>query len=510
MTSGVQRLSEKDGGREWLFVALCAVLGAALLSIRLSWQDYWWDEHVTLMFTRMGWRELMVDHWGTDTHRPVYYGLQKLWNTVFGESTVAVRSLAIALGVLMVPVFYLVARQIASSPMALIAVVLLISAPMFVYQGREVRMYSLANLALAGALWCAVVLANRARRDMQGASMHAGVADLWLWVGFATALALAFYAQALGIFVMTLFGMWILICVAFGILPLSMLWRALAALTLYILLILPALFPFFAHATGTIGETFWVPEPSASYIYGQTAAAYPYPKWSKPVVALMILWGLWSLRDRPHIAWLTGIMIIGLPLLVLGVSFFKPLYITRVIAWGSLVSVLVLAAGLVSLKPVLRWSGVVFLVVMQLMAFRDFLPTTPEQTDERQIAAQMQDFDPAQDVLILASQMLEPALRWHVPQALDGAAYGFIRGDDTNNVVGGALRSRFVPRADADEIALDGAGRLFVLSEPGKRRGRSEGSGDGVEPALRVVTQGRALERSLRVGVLQLDVYALD
>ena len=502
-------LARTDG----VIILAVMALGAGLLSIRLGWQDYWWDEHVTLMFTRAGWYELMVEHWGTDTHRPVYYGLQKAWNALFGDSTAAVRSLPIALSLLLVPLFYLTARRIAPGPFAAIAIILLISAPMFVYQGREVRMYCLANLAMAAALWCAVVLANRARRRMRGGadtSPDAGPSDRWLWAGVAAALALAFYAQALGLFVMTLFGLWILICVGLGVLPLRFLWQGLAAFAFYVLLILPALYPFFIHATGTVGGSFWVPEPSVRFIYDQTAAAYPYPKWSKPVVALMILWGLWSLRDRPHLAWLMGCMVIGLPLLVLGISFFKPLYLARVIAWGSIVSVLVLAAGLVRLPPVLRWGGVAFLVVNQLLAFQTFLPPAPERTPERQIAAELQDFDPGRDVLILGYQMLEPALRWHAPQAFEGAAYGFIYADHNRNVIDAAMRSAFVPRADAEQIALPQTGTLYVVREAELDPSRQVASEDDVTAALGVVTKGLDVARSVTAGPLQLDLYDLE
>ncbi|WP_299733762.1 hypothetical protein [uncultured Tateyamaria sp.] len=494
-------------GFEWALVALMMGLGAALLSFRLGWQDYWWDEHVTLMFTRAGWHELMIQHWGTDTHRPVYYGLQKLWNGAFGESTAAVRSLPIAITVLIVPFFFLTARRIAAGPLAAITVILLISAPMFVDQGREVRMYCLANLALAVALWLAVILASRARAGMQeGAHTPAPVG---LWAGFAAALAAAFYAQAMGLFVAALFGFWILICVALRVLPSRFLWQSLAALILYFILIIPALVPFFEHLTGTVGGSFWVPEPTPRFIYTQTAAAYPYPKWTKPIVALMILWGLWSLRGRPHIAWLLGMMVIGLPTLVLIVSFFKPLYLARVIAWGSIVSVLVLAAGLAPLRAPLRWGGVAFLVIAQLFAFRDFLPPEPERVPERDIADQMQDFDPAADVLVLGYQMMEPALRWHAPQAFDGAAYGFIYGDRNRNVIDAALRSVFVPRAEAGGIDPQGE-RLFVVYEDPVPAGRKAGPEDLVSDALEAVIGDRPLLRSFATQRIRLDVYDLS
>ena len=371
-------------------------------------------------------------------------------------------------------------------------------------------MYCLAHLALAVGLWCAVVLADRARAEQRGLPLPEGPGDRWLWALFAAALAVAFYAQALGVFVMTLFGLWVFVCVGSGLLPVRFLWQSLAALALYVVLILPALYPFFVHATGTVGGSFWVPEPSVRYIYDQTAAAYPYPKWSKPIVALMILWGLWSLRDRPHIAWLLGIMVIGLPLLVLGISFFKPLYMARVIAWGSVVSVLVLAAGLAPLRPVLRWGGVAFLVVSQLLAFQTVLPPAPERTAERTLAAEMQDFDPATDALVLGYQMLEPALRWHVPQAFDGAAYGFIYADHNRNVIDAALRSTFVPRAEADRIVLPRSGTLYVVREATLSPARQVPPEDDVTSALATVIADRAPQRTVTAGTLQLDVYSLD
>ncbi|MEM8633352.1 MAG: hypothetical protein AAGF33_00090 [Pseudomonadota bacterium] len=495
--------------KDWLIIFAVMACGAALLSFRLDWQDYWWDEHVTLMFTRAGWYELMIEHWGTDTHRPFYYGLQKLWNGVFGESIVGVRSLPIVLSLLIVPVFYSIGQRMGGGALALIVVVLLISTPMFVQYGREVRMYALAHLALAVALWCAVVLASRARAEQEGKPVSVGLGDRALWGLFAAALAVALYAQALGIFIVALFGLWILVCVGFGVLPLRFLWQSLAALTLYIVFILPALYPFFVHTTETIGGEFWVPEPSLHYIYGQTTGAYPYPKWSKPVVALLILWGLWSLRHRPHLAWLMGLMVIGLPLLVLGVSFFKPLYLTRVIAWGSLVSTLMLAAGLMALRPAWRWSGVAFLVVSQLLAAQTFLPSAPERSAERKIAAEMQDFDPTTDTLVLGFQFMEPAFRWHVPQAFEGAAYGFLHPNYSRKIINDALRSRLLQRSEADQIELSETGTLFVVHHmipPSKHQAVPE---DDVSETLATVIDGRIPHRTVTAGRLQLDIYKL-
>jgi uncharacterized membrane protein len=258
------------------------------------------------MFTRVGWRELLIDYWGVDTHRPVYYALQKGWNGLFGESVAAVRALPVVLTLLTVPVFFGIARQIDQGPIAALTVLLLVSTPAFVYQGREIRMYCLLNLALSVSLLLLMILATRARSEQSGISRKTALQ----WAGVSIALAVAFYAHAITAFVAVLLGLWIFLAVVFRLLPLSFLWQALIAGGLWGLLIAPALLPFFMHLGGTLGESFWIPDPSVEFIYGQTAAIYAYPKWGKLLVAILFLWGLWTLRRKPLFGLLLAIIVI--------------------------------------------------------------------------------------------------------------------------------------------------------------------------------------------------------
>ncbi|MEP3635618.1 MAG: glycosyltransferase family 39 protein [Paracoccaceae bacterium] len=487
-------------------LAAALVLGAGVLWFRLGWQSFWWDEHVTLMFTRLDWAALMVEHWGLDTHRPVYYGLQKLWIGLVGDNVAAVRSLQVVLILPVIAIFFAIGRRIGGPQMGWIAALLIGSAPMFLYQGRELRMYALVSLLLALALWIAVVLANRARAG------EAHKSTIPLWIAFTVLMAAAFYTQALAAFVALLFGLWILICCAFGILPLRFLGQALLAGVLYLVLLIPALQPFFAHATGTIGSNFWLPEPSLSYVYAQMATAYAYPKLMKPVIGLMLIWGFWSLRDRPHVFWLCVLMVIGLPALVIGISFWKPIFMAKVVAWGSLVSIFVLAAGLMALPRIARWGGVLVILVSQLMAAWSFYPAAPEQDPLAEIAAGLEGFDPSQDILVLGNQMQEPALRWYAPDVFAaGRIYGFTYGDWTQNVIDAALASTHVMRADAAPFAATDyseEARLWVFSETTRNpRGAPEDDTDG---ALQTLIQGRQASTSLRAGRFALHVYPLN
>lgn len=491
-------ISGADSG----IIVLAMALGAAVLGFRLGWQDYWWDEHVTLMFTRSGWRELLVEYWGLDTHRPVYYALQKAWNGIFGESVWAVRSLPVVITLLTVPVFSRIARQISPSPLATLTVLLLVSSPMFVYQGREIRMYCLMNLFLSLGLLFAVIIATEARADQPARGRRTAL----LWAGFAVTMAAAFYAQAIALFLAVLFGVWILAAVALRMFPVSVLWQALGAGVLYSILIIPALIPFLNHLNSTLGGSFWVPEPSFRYIYEQTAGAYSYPKWAKPVVGLMLLWGFWSLRRIPHVQLLLAVLVIGLPLMVLMISFAKPIFMTRVIAWASFVSILALAAGLCSMKPILRWGGFAFLLVTQAISGANFYPPEPERSDYAVFRDTLMGFNPETDELVIGYQVLEPALRWYYPHIFSNTTYAFLYSDWNHNVIDLAFQSTFVPRAEAHKITLDGK-RLFVFWETEPRNPVSEEN--QVTEALATVIDGRLPVATMSENHLQLDIYAL-
>lgn len=490
-------------GADRIIVSLAMVLGAVVLGTRLGWQDYWWDEHVTLMFTRSGWRELLIDYWALDTHRPVYYALQKGWNELFGESVAAVRALPVFLTLLTVPVFFVIARQIRQGRLAALVVLLLVSTPAFVYQGREIRMYCLLNLSLSVALMFLVILARRAQAGQSGISRK----TVLLWSGFATAMAFAFYAQTIAAFVAVSFGLWILLAVFLRLLPLSFLWQAMAAGVLFAVMIVPALLPVFSHLRDTLGAGFWIPEPSLKYIYGQTAAVYAYPKWGKLLVGVLLIWGFWSLRRKPLICLLLAIIVIGFPLLVLLFSFLKPIYITRVIAWSGFVAVLVLASALANLPPVLRWGGTALLLFAQGVALVDFYPNTPERSAYEVFEQAFSDFEPARDTLVLGNQRLEAPLRWYYQENFQGNVYSLRYGDRNHDVFWSAYRSKFVPRSKTDEIQPSD-GHIFIFKEARPRYPIP--IEDQVEEALETIVLKHQLSRSIKAGSLQLDIYSTE
>ncbi|MCR9140528.1 MAG: hypothetical protein NXI27_31565, partial [Alphaproteobacteria bacterium] len=331
------------------------------------------------------------------------------------------------------------------------------------------------------------------------------------WIGCSVALAIAFYAHAIAAFVAVLFGLWILLAVVFRLLPWNFLWQALIAGVLFGLLIVPGFLPFFWHLDHTLGENFWIPDPSFDYVYSQMAAVYAYPKWGKLLVAALLVWGLWSMRRRPLICLLLAFIIIGFPLMVLLFSFSKPIFITRVISWSGFVSVLVLAAGLMNLQKTLRWACVFLLLTSQAVALINFYPATPERSPYEPFEEAFSDFDPGRDTLVLGNQMLEPALRWYFPQIFRGDSYGFLYGDRNRHsasIIDRAFRSEFVLNAEADHIQLSD-GQLFVFQEAEISEPVSSEMNQ-VQQALDVVIGGYPKIAGETRGRFRLDIYKVE
>lgn len=475
------------------------LLGLAVLAFRLGWQDYWWDEEITLMFTRLGWHDLLVTYWGLDTHRPVYYALQKGWNILAGESVWAVRGLPVAISLLILAVFLRIGRAIEAGPLAVLAALILITTPMFVHQGREIRMYGLLSLGMALSVWSLMRLV--AATGVPGSRA-------WIWPGIALAasLALAFYAQAVAVLLPVVLILWAAIAVVAGWLPGRFLALILPVAGVYVLLILPGLWPFLDHSAHTVGVNFWIPEPSLSVIYAQTTAIYPYPKWAKPVMALLILWGFWALRRQPLWNTLLICLVIGFPLLTIAVSFIKPIFFHRVIAWTSLPAALVLAAGLAPLRPALRLGGLALVLAVQTMAIRTEYPTAPEPDPFAAFAPAFAGFDSRVDTFVLGSNSFEPRLRWTHPALFEGHSLALLEGLDHRRVIDPVLHARLLLPEMA--MPLDpGTGRLFVLAPvpPHEIARRSPAT---TEALARMASGAPRLIETIEAPGLRLDIRA--
>lgn len=135
----------------WLAAATGLVLlGAALRLYHLGFQEVWLDETLQLRMATTG---RLAEALRLEYSPPLGYLLWRGWVRAFGESEVALRSLAAIFGILFVPVAIAAARRLFSPAAGLWAGLFAALAPLHVYYSQEARSYSLLCLALALCHW---------------------------------------------------------------------------------------------------------------------------------------------------------------------------------------------------------------------------------------------------------------------------------------------------------------------------------------------------------------------
>ena len=119
--------------------------------LHLGFQPLWWDEGYSVWFATQNPAQ-MVSLTAQDIHPPLYYALLHGWAALLGTGPTALRLFSVTVGVLTIPLLYLVARRMLSARAALLATLLLTISPLHVYYSQEVRMYGLVALLSVGIL----------------------------------------------------------------------------------------------------------------------------------------------------------------------------------------------------------------------------------------------------------------------------------------------------------------------------------------------------------------------
>ena len=95
-------------------VCLLSLLGLGLRAARLSFQPLWWDEGYSVWFATHPVAQ-MAALTAQDIHPPLYYALLHGWAALLGTGPTALRLLSVLIGVLTIPLLYLIARRMLSA-----------------------------------------------------------------------------------------------------------------------------------------------------------------------------------------------------------------------------------------------------------------------------------------------------------------------------------------------------------------------------------------------------------
>jgi len=179
--------------------ALAGLIGAAaiLRFASLGVQSYHHDEVITAMRVLPGslahlFHEVRV----SESNPPLYYLLAWGWTKAFGLGEVGLRSLSALLGVAVVPVAYLIGRQLSCRRTGLVLATFTAFNPMLIWYSQEARSYALL------IFFCALSLYFFLRALEDGRER-----DLWLW---ALSSALALGSHYFAFFLVAIEAAWLL------------------------------------------------------------------------------------------------------------------------------------------------------------------------------------------------------------------------------------------------------------------------------------------------------------
>lgn len=140
--------------------ALALVTGLGLLArlYRLPSQSVWHDEFLALCHFNAPdlsrHLALMDLYMPLNMKSPLYYVLQYWFARHVSDSLLALRLMAVAFGVLCIPMLFLLVRRICGGRPALFAALLLAVSPQHVWYAQEVRSYALSCLLAMGSSYC--------------------------------------------------------------------------------------------------------------------------------------------------------------------------------------------------------------------------------------------------------------------------------------------------------------------------------------------------------------------
>jgi uncharacterized membrane protein len=131
-------------------VAATIGVGAVLRLWGYNRLSLWLDEGFSLLYSKQEWAAAAGFHGFYSPHPPLYFTLIKVFNIVLPDAW-AGRTVAVLCGVLVLPVFYMLARRLLDPIAALIATGVFALSPIHIYYSQESRMYALVVLSVTAS-----------------------------------------------------------------------------------------------------------------------------------------------------------------------------------------------------------------------------------------------------------------------------------------------------------------------------------------------------------------------
>lgn len=233
--------SKSDAGKQsavsmthLALLAAIVIMGAVLRLYDLGTESYWLDEIIMVDVTSSDFETFIVNTEGG--RPPLYVLLGHIWIRIFGDSEVGTRSLSAVVGVLSLPLMYLVGRRLWNSSIGLLATLVLSLSIFHIYYSQEYRYYSVVMLcALLTLLFYTRALQTRRISD---------------FLIYAAAAIGVFYSHTFAVFLLVVPGLHFLLYIRRHW---SLAWKWLLAEVIIFIGILPGLLIIVRGLTGGPG-----------------------------------------------------------------------------------------------------------------------------------------------------------------------------------------------------------------------------------------------------------------
>lgn len=171
---------------DWLLLVGGLVVFAVLGLWNISAASIWFDEAFSAYIAQFSLVDI-VRYTAADVHPPMYYWLLSLWQSLFGQSELALRSMSLLFAGVAILFAYLFVRRWFGRKAALLSLLFLVLSPMLLRYGQEARMYTLsAAIVMAGTY--VVSIAVESKRKLPWI-VYSLLVALGVWVHYFAALA---------------------------------------------------------------------------------------------------------------------------------------------------------------------------------------------------------------------------------------------------------------------------------------------------------------------------------
>jgi len=147
------RRGEPDVARNAALLGLAGVTVIGLVLRLIVTRGIWLDEAISIHEAHLSFHDMMASLQVSDRHPPLHYIV--LWGVVrtIGDSEFAVRLPSLIAGTLVIPVLYLLGRDLYDRRTGLIAAAFGAASPLLIWYAQEARMYAFVTLFGLLAVW---------------------------------------------------------------------------------------------------------------------------------------------------------------------------------------------------------------------------------------------------------------------------------------------------------------------------------------------------------------------